>query len=80
MNIKIDRAKYREIRNGRTVLEAVYRIQEAGSGHTCEKEDCPLGGSILPTQKYARVFYEDTDEVEKFHYACFREEFDPDGS
>lgn len=80
MNVIIDRAKYSEIHNGRTVLEAVYRIQEAGSGHKCDKEGCVLGGEILPTQKYARVFYRDTDEVEKFHYACFQEEFKPDAS
>lgn len=80
MTIKIDKAKYRPIRNGQTVLEAVYRIQEAGGEHRCDKEDCALGGRILPLMKYARVYYEDEDEVEKFHYACFREEFEPDGS
>lgn len=79
MNVIIDRAKYKEIRNGRTVLEAVYRIQAAGASHKCDKEDCILNREILPMQKYARVFYRDTEEVEKFHYACFREEFKPDG-
>lgn len=73
----IDRAKYSVIRNGRTVLEAVYRIQTAQQVHTCDKEDCLLGESreILPLQDYARVYYEDEDEFEKFHKACFREEF-----
>jgi hypothetical protein len=71
----IDRSKYHEIHNGKKVLEAVYRIQQAQSTKTCCKEDCLLGSPILPFQDYARVYYEDEDEVEFFHYACFREEF-----
>lgn len=79
MNTIIDRAKYKPIHNGHTVLEAVYRMQEAGREHKCDFEDCRLGGRILPLMKYARVYYEDVDEVEKFHYACFVQEFEPDG-
>lgn len=71
----VDRSRYHTIKHGRTVLEAIYRIQEARESHKCDKADCPLGGEILPMMDYARVYYEDEDVVERFHKACFKEEF-----
>lgn len=76
MTVKIDRAKYRPIVDGKgELLEAVFRIQEAQSKKTCDLKECVLGTQILPLQKYARVYYQDEDEVEMFHYACFQREF-----
>jgi hypothetical protein len=72
-------AAYRKLvdANGKE-MEAVYRVQESQSTKDCESEDCALNGRILPTQRYARVFYRDTNVVEIFHFACFQREFGHD--
>lgn len=70
--VKIDKAKYKKIFEEGEELEAVYRIQEAGASKTCHLESCPLGKEILPTMRYARVYYEDEDKVEVLHVGCFR--------
>lgn len=75
MSKLIDKAKYREISVDGRKLEAVYREQIANTTHECDSETCMLGGRILPMSDYVRVYYEDTDEVEKFHAGCFKHEF-----
>lgn len=75
MVVKFDRAKYRELAEQGHPLEAVYRMQTAGSSKECNLEDCALGGKIMPLQRYARVYYQDEDVVEMFHVACFMREF-----
>ena len=76
MKEKHDRSKYRQIRDkDGELLEAVFRVQLSHGQHKCDKADCVLGGWILPLSDYARVYYEEEDKVEKFHYGCFLEEF-----
>lgn len=76
MSKKIRQAKWKEmVEDDGTILEAVFRSQEAQSEKVCARQDCELGGRILPTMRYVRVFYEDESEVESFHVACFRKEF-----
>lgn len=74
--VKINHAQYdRVVDDKGNELEAVVRMQETQYERECFKEDCPLGGRILPMQKYARVYYADDDKVEVFHVACFVKEF-----
>lgn len=72
----IDRSKYENIvAPDGSLLEAVYRIQEAQSEKSCARGVCPLGRRILPTMTYARIYYPDTNEVEFMHTGCFKMEF-----
>lgn len=75
--VKINRAKYNEIGEDGEKLEAVFRVQTSGSVKKCDNKDClsRRDRKILPMEKYARVYYEDVDAVEFFHYSCFREIF-----
>lgn len=73
-----DRAKYETIVSDGVVLEAVFRLQTAHTKKRCDADHCGLGREILPYQDYARVYFEDEDKVEMFHYGCFRREFKPD--
>lgn len=76
MTKKVRKAKWKEMRDSDgKILEAVFRIQEAQNEKKCARKDCVLGGRIIPLMKYARVFYEDSHEIEHFHYACFQREF-----
>lgn len=71
--VKRDHAKYRVLDE-----DTMFRVQTAHIIHECDSEDCFLGGRILPYQKYVRVYYDADDEFDKFHYACFKEEFKDD--
>lgn len=75
--VKINRAKYSEIQDGGEKLEAVFRVQTAGGVKKCDNKDClsRRDRTILPMEKYARVYYEDEDAVEFFHFSCFKEIF-----